>query len=209
MATTVTPNLTQYNVTPTAGTGSGTAYGKVPGATDIPPSTYAQLSSVIPGLSNLTGTAASTIGSELAGTVPTDVIKNIQDQAAAWGVSSGMPGSGLAQNLALRNLGLTSLSQQQAGLTNYGSLTSNLASEMLSPSLLTSLSQSNAALAAAPDPLMAQQQMMQDYLSYLNPASGSGSLSSKQQAQARLTMASQPNLTPQMAEDWISIMAQS
>ena len=71
--------------------------------------------------------------------------------------------------------GLTSLGQQQAGLTNYNNLTSNLSSEMLSPSLLTDLSQSNAQLSAAPNPQTTVNQLMQDYLSYLNPASGSGS----------------------------------
>ena len=176
---TINPVLANYNVTPTAGTGSGTAYGLVPGTTAAPPSTYDQLSSVIPGLSNLTGSASSTIGNQLAGVVPTDVIKQIQDQAASWGVASGMPGSGLSQNSALRNLGLTSLGQQQAGLTNYNNLTSNLSSEMLSPSLLTDLSQSNAQLSAAPNPQTAVNQMMQDYLSYLNPASRSGSETNK------------------------------
>lgn len=170
---TLNPVLANYSVNPTTGTGSG-AYGAVPGATATPPSGYEQISGVVPQLPTLTGTSANVIGSQLKGTVPTDVIKQIQDQAASWGVASGMPGSGLSQNLSLRNLGLNSMQQQQAGQTNYLNLLSGLGSQMLSPALLTDLSQTNAMLGAAPNPEEATNQMMQDYLSYLNPASGTG-----------------------------------
>ena len=172
-----TPTLPNYNFSPTPTTGSGTAYGAVPGTTAPPPSIYSQVGGVLPSLPNLTATAGSVVGSELAGTVPTDVTQQIQNQAASWGVSSGMPGSGLSKNLSLRDLGLTSIGQQQAGQSNFLNLLSGLGQQQLSPSLLTDLSQSNAILGSAPDPQMAAQQLMQDYEKYLNPASGSGTSS--------------------------------
>ena len=163
------PVLANYSANPTTQAGSG-AYGAVPGAVATPPSTYEQLSGVLPQLSSLTNQNANLIGQQMSGVVPTDVIKQIQDQAASWGVSSGMPGSGLSQNMSLRNLGLTSMQEQQTGQNNYLNTASGLGGLQLDPSLLTSLGQYNATMAAAPNPQAAADQQMQDYLQFLNPA---------------------------------------
>jgi hypothetical protein len=180
----VNPVLANYNTTPSTQTGSG-AYGAVPGAVATPPSTYEQVSGILPQLSSLTSQNADLIGQQMKGILPTDVIQQIQNQAASWGVSSGMPGSGLSQNLSLRDLGLTSLSQQQAGQDNYLKTLSGLGQQQLDPGLLTSLGQYNSTMAAAPNPAAAAEQQaqdyqdsmkwgadfaMQNYLSYLDPS---------------------------------------
>jgi hypothetical protein len=85
---------------------------------NVNPSPLTAWDSIIPGFSGLTKTATSNASQALSGNVPQDVINNIQDQAAAWGVSAGMPGFGsgtLTSEQALKNLGLTSLGQKQTG----------------------------------------------------------------------------------------------
>jgi hypothetical protein len=74
--------------------------------------------SILPGFSNLTNTATNNAQSDLSGNLPTDVINNIQNQAAAWGVTNGMPGvsgNSLTGQNGLANLGLTSLNLQNTG----------------------------------------------------------------------------------------------
>jgi hypothetical protein len=85
---------------------------------NVAPNPNAAWSSILPGFTGLTSTATGNAGQALSGNVPTDVINNIQNQAAAWGVSAGQPGFGsqsLTSGQALKNLGLTSLGQQQTG----------------------------------------------------------------------------------------------
>jgi hypothetical protein len=69
-----------------------------------PPSQITPIGSKV--LSNLT--------SALGGELPQDVIDQINQHAAEFGVSSGMPGSGLARYKGLRDLGLTSLARSDA-----------------------------------------------------------------------------------------------
>jgi hypothetical protein len=192
----VNPVLANYNTTPATQAGVG-AYGTVPGATATPPSTYEQISGITPQLSSLTNQNANLIGQQMKGVLPTDVIKKIQDMAASWGVSSGMPGSGLSQNLSLRDLGLTSLQEQQTGQTNYLNTLSGLGQQQLDPGLLTSLSQSNATLAAAPNPQAAADQQMMDYLMFLNAAQPSqGTLIPNPAAPTSWTAGIQSAFTP-------------
>lgn len=84
-----------------------------------PGSAYSQMSMIYPNLSSTINTAAGNINDELQGKVPADVQQQIQNAGAAWGINSGMPGSGAAGNVSLEDLGLTSLQQQQQGLGNY------------------------------------------------------------------------------------------
>lgn len=92
------------------------------------------LKSIIPGFTGNTGAASSYIGQLLTGNVPKDVTNQIQDKAAAWGVNAGVPGFGsgsLTSEQALKNLGLTSLGEEQTG---YGDLL-GLISGISSPTL--------------------------------------------------------------------------
>lgn len=82
-------------------------------------SAYWQLGQIYPNLSQTVGTAAGNINQELQGQLPTDVANQIKDQGAAWGLQTGMPGSGAAANYTLEDLGMTSLQEQQQGLANY------------------------------------------------------------------------------------------
>lgn len=62
------------------------------------------------------GVAEGIMGDQLRGVVPQDVQDQIQNSAAARSLSLG-GGGGLTRNLTMRDLGLTSLQQQQQGLS--------------------------------------------------------------------------------------------
>jgi hypothetical protein len=69
------------------------------------------------------GKAQGIVNSQLAGEIPADVQAQIQRSSAARAISGGYGGgSGLGRNLTLRDLGLTSLQQQQQGFNNFGAL---------------------------------------------------------------------------------------
>lgn len=92
------------------------------------------LNSIIPGFAQNAGKASSNISSLLSGQVPQDVTNNIQNQSAAWGFNSGMPGfqgGTLTSQQALKNLGLTSLQEQQTGQGNLLNMISGISSPTL------------------------------------------------------------------------------
>ena len=76
----------------------------------------------------------------------------------------------------LRNLGIESQDMQRAGLQDYLSATQGIKStQTVAPETQIGLNQSNAALAAAPDPAAAaaeQQRLFNLYLDQLNRSSG-------------------------------------
>lgn len=76
------------------------------------------LAAAIPGFQGLKSKVSSTISDELAGKLPSDVIGNVQDLAAAKAIGGGYGGSGMHSNLVARDLGLTSLQLTQQGLTS-------------------------------------------------------------------------------------------
>jgi hypothetical protein len=148
---------TTANPAPQQGNG---AFGLVPGATSVPDNLYQQVNGLVPGLGNMTGTDATNITQLLEGIVPTDVQNQIQNTSAQWGVSSGMPGSGLQRNGALANLGLTSLQEQQTGANEYLQFLTGVGSTQTDPSLAASISENNAVLGSAPNPESAYNTMM-------------------------------------------------
>jgi hypothetical protein len=164
------PSLASYNVNPSPLTVGQGAYGAVPGPIGLPPSTYSQVGDVLPSLDQLTSQAGNVVGSQLAGQVPSGTIGQIQDAAAAFGVGSGMPGSGLSANLGAETLGLDAMKLQQQGLQNYQSLIPSIGSTMLSPNLVSGIAQQNALLGAAPDPGQAANVLT----SLANPKGGGG-----------------------------------
>jgi len=156
-----------YNVSP-APTGGQGAYGAVPGQTAVPPSTYQQASSVYSGLPGLTSAAGDVIGSELAGTISPSTQSNIWNQAAARGVNLGQPNSPMSNEIGLSLTGTTTQGLQATGESNYLNFLSGLSNTQISPSLLTDISQSNATLAAAPDPAAAAAAQQAQFDKYYN-----------------------------------------
>ncbi len=74
------------------------------------------LRKAIPGYDQMTQQAGKNINSEMAGQLPSDVANQISRTAAQRSVSGGFAGSGFANNLQARDLGLTSLNLTQQGL---------------------------------------------------------------------------------------------
>jgi hypothetical protein len=149
-----------YDVNPAPRGGQG-PYGLVPGATGLP-DPHGDLAKLIPGLDSATGQASQNIIHELTGELPPDVIAQIQNEGARFGVSSGMPGSTLSSNRSARNLGLTSLGLQRNGLQDYEGLTGSVkTNQTVPPSLQAEISANNANLNAAPDPA-ARAQALED-----------------------------------------------
>lgn len=169
--------LPGYNTTP-APTGGQGPYGAVPGVIGLPPSPWQQATSAIPALAN-TGQLTNNIMSELQGDINPQALKNMQDAAAAYGISSGMPGSNaipgtLAFNKNLRNIGLDTQAVQHQGAQDYSSLLGSVAGLQTPQSLAAEIAAHNAQLKAAPDPAKAAQQQLANYLAALNATRGPG-----------------------------------
>lgn len=128
------------------------AFGSTPGAIGNPTSLYSQANSAIPGLGKLGTTAVGAATDFASGKVPQDVLDQIKNQAATWGVTSGMPGSGASNSKELESLGLTSLGLEQQGVQDYSTLLSGIAGTQLDPSLQTEIANRNSIYAAAPNP---------------------------------------------------------
>jgi len=114
-------------------------------------SPYQQTAALVPGLPNMTSTAAGNIQTELSGALPTDVQETIRNAGATWGVNSGMPGSGASGNATLQSLGLNSLAEKQQGQTDYLNFLTGVGSQQMP--VQEQMTAANAA--AAPSPWMA------------------------------------------------------
>lgn len=84
-----------------------------------------QYNMAIPNYAALTSTASGNTMQQLNGQVPTDVINLLTQQAAERGITGGMPASPNSNAAYLRALGLTSIGQQQAGMSNLHQLTAD------------------------------------------------------------------------------------
>lgn len=166
-----------YNISPAARSGSG-PYGRVPGNIGLPPNLYQGVSNVYPGLSSTTRDVGNVIDSQARGVLTNETINNIQDEAARFGVTSGMPLRGAPSSLAgyggLRNLGRKVEDEQQKGVENYNKFLSTLASTVTDPNLAAMIASWNANNNAAPDPTMAANQQQRDYLAAMNAAMSAG-----------------------------------
>lgn len=157
------------------GGGGGGPYGGIPAQIPIPPSIYQQTQQILPGLPDLTRGAGGVAASELAGQLSPETIARIQDEGAAWGVSSGMgPRSGLALNRQLRNLGLNVEQTQRAGVQDYLSTLTGTGSTLLNPSLISEVQNRNAIMAAAPDPAAAAAEQERQWMEKFMLTRGSG-----------------------------------
>lgn len=159
------------NPTPTSGAG---AFGAVPGQLGLP-DPGADLKKQLPGLPSLNSGASADILAELKGELSPDTQAAIQDASARFGVTSGMPGSGLVANRTARDFGLTSQQLQQQGLAHLNPFVANTAAtQVLSPQLKTSIAETNALNAAAPDPTKAASYAKTLFDQYLAATQGRG-----------------------------------
>jgi len=147
-----------------ASTPPRSAYGSVPAPIGIPPNLFTQLSGAVPGFSANTAGTGDVIRSQLAGNVSPMTLNALKTGAAQFGISSGMPGSGLETNQLFGNIAGFSEGQQQKGVQNYLSEVGALGPTMTNPNLAAEISARNAELAAAPDPKLAAEQAFQDWL---------------------------------------------
>lgn len=135
------------------------------------PSPFSDLSSLYPNLGQTNAAASAAIMSKLRGELSPETLANIQNSAAAFGVSSGMPGSGLQMNRGLRDIGLTTEALQEAGLKDYEGFIPTLSStQTVRPELQYEVNLQNALDAAAPEPGQAASYAEQLYNKYLNKA---------------------------------------
>lgn len=171
-------SLANYNINPGYQSGQG-AYGQVPGPIGIPPSTYQQATTTLPGLGQAGTLATNSILSELQGDISPQALRNIQDAAAQFGVSSGMPGSNamantLASNKALLGNYRTTEQLQQQGLQNYANILGAVGQQQTNPALAAEIAAHNAQLGAAPNPQAAAQQQLANYFASLAATRGLG-----------------------------------
>lgn len=140
------------------------------------PNPAADLSSVLPGTAGLDKQLSGVIGNELNGQISPQTMKLLQDKAASFGVSSGMPWTTSGNNLNLQNLlgneGLTSENQISKGVSDFNSVIPTVSStQTLNPALQFEANSQNALNAAAPNPAAAaneEQNLLQQYLAELN-----------------------------------------
>jgi len=143
--------------TRTIGSGGGghTAFGGVPQAI-ANPDPYANLSALYPNLSGANEQISRNVMSELRGELSPETIAAIQDNAATFGVTSGMPGSQFAGRKGLRSLGIETERLQGQGLQDYlASITGISKTQTLDPALEAEIATQNAVWNAAPDPELA------------------------------------------------------
>lgn len=84
------------------------------------------LSGAIPGYDNLTGAESGVLGDWLSGNLSPDVASAVRRNANARAYAGGYGGSGMADNLTARDLGLTSLDLQKMGVSGTNQYASTI-----------------------------------------------------------------------------------
>ncbi len=160
-----------YNVRPPTQSGVG-ASGTVPGAIDLP-NPYQDLQRHLPNLGPLNNAAGSDILANLQGQLSPETMARIQDASAAFGISSGMPGSGLQRSRTARDLGLATEDLQAKGLQQYNQTIPTISStQTVSPALQADIASRNATFAAAPNPAAATSHAEDLFNAYLQRMGG-------------------------------------
>ena len=95
------------------------------------------LNESIPGYSDIQNQRSSNTLAQLRGELPEDVQRNVYQSSIARSLSGGYGGSPAARNLAISDLGLTSLELQQLGQQNATNLISS--TPMINPMTASSL----------------------------------------------------------------------
>lgn len=121
------PKLTPYVPVDLTGSQAATIQGNLettPAAQELASKTnvfnqqqiLAMLKAAVPGYQQIQETTGKQIGSLLKGELPADVSAYVKSQAASKAVAGGFAGGGMASNLTMRDLGLTSLQAINQGL---------------------------------------------------------------------------------------------
>jgi hypothetical protein len=140
-----------FSLNPNPQSGSG-VFGQVPGQLGVPP-VAAQLGQELPGLPNLNAAASQDIASNLSGTLSPGTQNALQNASATYGVTSGMPGSGLTWDSLYGNIAGASTAEQQLGLQEYNQTVPTVSgTQTVSPQLQEQVAMQNAIDAAAPNP---------------------------------------------------------
>jgi len=164
------------------GSSGHTAFGTVPNPIGVAPNIFTQAGGAIPNFGNLTRGTSDLIGSELSGQVSPQTMNALKTASAQWGVNSGMPGSGLQNNNLFGNISGYSEGRQRQGLQDYLSTLTGVGHTLTDPGLATEVAARNSNLAAAPDPRLAAERQLQEWLTKFNltrnagggPAGGTG-----------------------------------
>lgn len=160
------------NPAPTSGQGP---HGAVPGQLGLP-NPAGDLAGQVPGLSGLNSQASANILSKLKGELSKNTLDALKNTAAAYGVSSGMPGSGLSDNAFLGNIAGAREALQTQGVNEYNATIPTVSgTQTVSPALQNEIATQNSLNAAAPDPTQAASYAMQLFQMYLNQMGRGGS----------------------------------
>ncbi len=170
-----------WNLAAPTGGGSGsvnghTAFGTVPNAISVPQNIFSQVNGAIPNFGNLTGGTSNVINSELQGNVSPATLKAMKNAAATFGVANGVPGSGLENNNLFGNIAGFSEAQQRKGVEDYNGTLNTVGRTMTDPNLAAEIASRNATLASAPDPKLAAEEQMRQWLQKFGLTSALGNL---------------------------------
>jgi hypothetical protein len=151
-----------WNLSPGPRGGQG-AFGAVPGNVGLPP-VASQLGALFPQLPQANAQVSQNVMAGLRGELSPETIASIQDEAARFGVSSGVPLSDFAGARGLRNLGLSVEGTQRQGLQDYlNAITGISRTQMVDPALQSQIAEYNARMNAAPDPAAAARETQRLY----------------------------------------------
>lgn len=151
------------------------------------------LNAAFPNLSGVNAAASGALTSELTGQLSPQTMNNIQNAAAQFGITSGMPGSQFAFSKYPTDIGLATEALQHQGIGDYSSLIPSVAStQTVNPNTMASLNAEidsmNRINAAAPNPAAAgsyAQELFDKYLKQLQgPAGGTGTTPWYEQGEA-------------------------
>lgn len=120
----------------------------------------ANLNTALPGATTALGNELQLGNTLMAGQLPADVTRNLEQTAAERGVMTGAPGSDNSNAALLRDLGLTTLDLEQMGTKDVQGAVGqaprgpefNPASQLITPGDVLSQLNYNSDLAAAPNP---------------------------------------------------------
>lgn len=142
-----------YNVNPPPRPGSYTdTYGGVPGAIDLP-DPFADLERLYPNLSQTNAQASRNILAGLRGELSPETLAGLQDDAARYGITSGMPGSDLSFRRGVTRTAGAREALQNNALQNFlNTQTTMSRTQAVSPELQSQIADRNSVYAAAPVP---------------------------------------------------------
>lgn len=165
---------TGFNLNPQPTSGQG-PHGAVPGQLGLP-NPAGDLGAQLPGLSGLNSQASANILSKLQGNLSKSTLDALKNTAAAYGVSSGMPGSGLSDNAFLGNVAGARENLMNQGIQEYNATIPTVSgTQTVNPALQNEIATQNSLNAAAPDPTQAASYAMQLFQMYLNQLGRGGS----------------------------------